>query len=179
MLFKVSAVFGAIFISSAMQITHAEELTQRLNSCGAIENDDVRLECFDALVVDIAQIQSIASAASVEPPANAAIVDEDPEESFGQEDLASTKEEKKKRREQTKSITVPAIDIARNDRGKYIVILENGQIWRQLKADTARLLVPRTAENETITVSIKRKMLGGHSLSIEGDRRSIRVERIK
>ncbi|NNE39763.1 MAG: hypothetical protein HKN14_02465, partial [Marinicaulis sp.] len=99
------------------------------------------------------------------------------EEIFGRNDLKDFQKEKKKTSKVNNTLASKVIEIAENKRGKYVVILENGQIWRQLSADTDKLRVPKDASG--IGVTIKRKALGAHVLSLETGKRSIRVERIK
>ncbi len=96
---------------------------------------------------------------------------------FGAEDLAPSREEKKEREKKPKTLRANIVEIALNARKRYVVVLDNGQVWRQLRADTARLLLPKDPSGAAVTV--RRKRFGGYSLSLEGDNRSIRVERLK
>jgi len=148
----------------------AQDLGRALMECRDISDDSDRLACFDSLA------SGLESGAQVVSEAPAPVLS--PEEQFGVEDLAETKEKKKKERESLKSLTSPVVDIGRNGNGKYVVILENGQIWRQLSADTGRLRIPGSGA-EGLSVEIKRRSLGAHSLYLDGDNRGIKVERIK
>lgn len=67
--------------------------------------------------------------------------------------------------------------ISRTKSGKYVIILSNGQVWRQIRADTKRLLVKN--DGEGAVANIKRRSLGSHTLSLEGSNRSIKVKRVK
>lgn len=148
----------------------AQDLGRALIECRDISDDSNRLACFDNLA------NGLESGAQVVAEAPAPVLS--PEEQFGVEDLAETKEKKKKESGALKSLTAPVVDIGRNGRGKYVVILENGQIWRQLSADTGRLRIPSSGA-EGLSVEIKRRSLGAHSLYLNGENRGIKVERIK
>lgn len=156
----------------------AQNLATGLVECRGISDNSDRLECFDQLAnaldaenLPVSAFMEGGEDLPVEPVLTA-------EERFGSEDLPQTVERKRKEREKLKSLTAAVVDIGRNGRGKYVVILDNGQVWRQLNADTNRLRVPK-AGAEGMSAEVKRKKLGGHSLYLNGDNRSIRVERIK
>ena len=173
-----SRAFGAFVIVgflAGIGGANAQDLATGLVQCREINDDDDRLDCFDNLARGL-NAQSVVAAAPVpEAPPEPELTEE---ERFGMDDLPKAQKEKREKREKTKSITAQVLDIARNGRGKYVVILENGQIWRQLNADTTKLRVSSKGA-EGATVEIKRKTFGGHSLRLDGDNRSIKVERIK
>jgi len=73
--------------------------------------------------------------------------------------------------------TAETVSISRTRSGKYVIVLENGQIWRQLKADTRRLIVNNDGAGAIAT--IKKQSLGSHALTLNGSKRSIKVKRIK
>lgn len=172
-------VIAGLFAGLGATPTLAQDLTPSLLECRAIDDDDDRLDCFDGLVRNLNENSLIASGSVSGPAAEAPPeVQLTAEERFGMEDLPEIQKEKRKEKEKTKSITASVVDIARNGRGKFVVILENGQIWRQLNADTTKLRLPSGGAEGT-TVEIKRKSFGAHSLKINGDNRSIKVERIK
>ncbi|MEL7487892.1 MAG: hypothetical protein AAGJ87_11825 [Pseudomonadota bacterium] len=99
----------------------------------------------------------------------------DPGDDFGSEDLRQPRRDKEENKPQ--ALTAAVVEIAKNKRGKLIVILDNGQVWRQLKADTNKLLVPKDPAGETVIV--RKRSLGSYQLGFERDRRRIKVERIK
>jgi len=178
-LISVAISLGIVLgVSSAGQ---AQGLTSNLIECRDINNDPDRLACFDQLVGALTT-REIADASAIEDKAE----DETPppvvltaEERFGVGDLRKSDDDKKREeKEKIKSLTASVVDIARNGYGKYVVILENGQVWRQLKADSGKLRVPKSGA-EGMRVEIKRRSLGAHALYLAGENRGIRVERIK
>jgi len=164
---------AAITVTIAMSASGgavAQGLTPALAACRGIVDDAGRLACFDSVASGLEADATVAASAVAQAPALSA------QDLFGSEDLASTKERKK--RENRKAVlSAGVIDIARNKRGKYVVILDNGQVWRQINADTDKLRVPKNATG--LGVEIKRKALGAHLLKLDNGNRSIRVERIK
>ncbi|MGF1544488.1 MAG: hypothetical protein ACFB00_08330 [Parvularculaceae bacterium] len=100
----------------------------------------------------------------------------DPDASFGAENLAKRDDE---RRRELRAIVET---MRRNQRGKYIVELENGQVWRQIQGDTNELYVPggaRAAEAGGFEIIIKKRSLSAYALRLTTSKRSILVERIK
>lgn len=158
----------------------AQDLGSALLDCRAIEDSRDRLACYDNVAGALSQGRMETSAAPVTrerqaaAPAPAAPV-LTAEESFGRDDLPEVRKEENEKK--LKMITANVVEIGRNNRGKYVVILDNGQIWRQINADTNRLRVPKDAEG--LVAEVKRKMLGAHDLSLNTGNRTIRVERIK
>jgi hypothetical protein len=73
-------------------------------------------------------------------------------------------------------ITVPVAKVGKNAIGRFIVTLENGQIWRQIDADTG---VAHFHRDRTDTVTITRGFLEAYSLKIEGLSGTYQVKRIK
>lgn len=73
------------------------------------------------------------------------------------------------------SITVGVTEYSFNPFGKFIVILDNGQIWQQLEGDGGAARFRRSGKN---TVTISRALFGSYSLVLNGDRK-FKVRRLK
>ncbi len=181
----------------------ADRMIDDLLSCRSIEEEDARLRCYDSMASTLLQSRegAAASAESViaqgadvdlgiaarrEGPADAR-VEVAPDEAgptrsseeaseFGADDLRA-RAPREKKSEEDRVLVAGIVELATNRRGKYLVVLDNGQIWRQLSADSNSLLAPRDLTD--VTAKIRRKSMGSHILSISTGRRSIRVERIK
>lgn len=97
--------------------------------------------------------------------------DQKPEDNFG---FAAERVVKNTRLDE---LSVAIDSISRTKSGKYVIILSNGQVWRQIRADTKRLLVKN--DGEGAVANIKKRSLGSHTLSLEGSNRSIKVKRVK
>ena len=204
-LIAIAAAF--LFASLSIAQAQSDALIDELVACRAIEKNKKRLACLDAAIAGLAAPGRQAAAATdapaatpiagddatgegapaaspvvsapPQPPASVAapaVVAASPEEEFGADDLKA-KRAKKEKDDRPKTLSARAVDVATNKRGKLIIILDNGQIWRQINADTNKLRVPKNPEGEAMVV--RRKSLGGYTLGFENDRRRIKVERIK
>ena len=172
--YMVVGVIGA-FVFGVSGNAVAQNLMPDLLECKNLTDDSKRLKCFDGLMSDFDSNAVMAEmAAPVIPPVPVLT----PEERFGAEDLATTQKEVRKERNKVKALTASVIDVAKNKRGKYIVILENGQVWRQITADSSKLRIASSGA-AGMSATIKKKSLGAHILLLNKDKRSIRVERIK
>jgi len=61
--------------------------------------------------------------------------------------------------------------------GRFVVFLDNGQVWRQLDGDTGRPLFRRNAADNSVTIS--RGALGSYNLQLNGTNASFKVTRLK
>ncbi len=162
----VAATILGLFLLGGVAGAQGDGLKADLLACKSLEKDKERLKCLDAVLSSIDERTVLGEASES--------AQERPDDEFGAVDLAK---EREKEKNSPKVMTASLVEIARNNRGKYVIILDNGQIWRQLRADTSRLLIPRDKSGQEVT--IKRRSLGAHTFSFTKDKRSIRVERIK
>lgn len=181
--YRFAVVVAGIFSIFTVVPAGAQTLADVLRGCQAISDGAARLSCFDAITLpnteqELAAADTDAGTLLTDTTVAVATV-ETRDDAFGKDDLARTKEAKKKQNkaDKLKSLQSTAVDIATNKRGKYVIILANGQVWRQLTADSDKLRIPRDATG--VGVTIKRKSLGAHVLVLENSKRSVRVERIK
>lgn len=73
---------------------------------------------------------------------------------------------------------IPAVvSIARSPRGKLIVELDNGQVWRQLDSDNT--IVPLPEEQSGMTADIREGMFGSNSIELSGTGRWFRATRVR
>ncbi len=163
-----------------------------IKDCRAIGDADERLQCFNDATAFLDEAGALASAEA--PPAmreegrapsgeTVAAVDdsfgaedlpkEETDDSFGAEDLAS-----KEREEDKKELRALLTGLQFTRSGKYIITLDNGQVWRQIPGDSETLVLPR-ATSEGVPVILKKGLFGSHFLRLRSSKRSIRVERIE
>lgn len=189
------------FAFAPLGYTHAlasdDPLTNMLE-CRGIADKEARLNCFDAAVAGIpdgirrsgVDTDIVSNSRTLDGEEKGVTLSEgyseaEPEDEvqaqnaateFGADDLRKTKP-RKKLNEAQRVLVAGLVEVGKNRRGKYLVLLDNGQVWRQLKADSNSLLVPKDLEGAT--AKIRRKSMGSHMLTLSTGRRSIRVERIK
>jgi len=172
---------------SGAAFAQSQQVIENLISCKGIADDNTRLRCLDNVLEDLnvisppaQSLSNVIDEASVnEKVEEVAVLGEADEqqkvEAFGQEDIAI--KQRKNNKERPKILEASLIELAKNKNGKYVMILDNGQVWRQLKSDTSRLSLGRNEGN--VPVTIKRRALGGYAFSLARDKRSVKVERLK
>jgi hypothetical protein len=69
------------------------------------------------------------------------------------------------------------LEFAKTARGKAVFILQNGQVWRQLDADSTDVLAPPPGKPMKVTIELG--FLESYNLTIEGRNALIKVTRLK
>ncbi len=128
--------------------------------CAAITDDAERLACFDATYAE----QSVVIAERVE------VEEARREEVFGfrEEDAAIEREEEEAR------LTVTVAEVLQGSRRDQVLLMENGQLWREIDGSTLR---NRVREGWTGTVS--RHWSGAYEIRFEGRSGYLRVARMR
>jgi len=155
----------------------ARDVLVEVAKCADIADAAERLKCFDAAV---ARVKSALAAPQPEQPApSKSILDwfgfsrptpVTKTEDFGKPPAPQPEEE-------IQQISATVIEYAKTPRGKAVFILDNGQVWRQLDADTSVILDPDPAK--PMKVKIERGVLTSYNLTIEGRNGLIKVSRVK
>jgi len=150
-------------------------LAGAIRECSMIKNDAKRLTCFDVISSSVDATPSSYVEAPV--PLNPTI--EEKKDAFGAQAIRAREKSRDSvegaESRELKEMTFKLLEAGKNRAGKLFFIMENGQVWRQLPADTGSVRIPRKLDN--IEVTIKRKLLGSHMLILNG--RSIKVKRLK
>lgn len=190
-----SLAFGAALVLSAPAIAQSvsQQSVEATIACMSISDNDERLACLDAAAAQLSGELDASEAAVVESkeqemrdfglaakpapaePAQTPVVALQTEDEFGAESVESKRREKENR--QLKKIDATITDVAVNRRGKVTLTLDNGQVWRQLSADSTKLFL--SGRNKTYTATIKRGLIGSYMLRINEKNKSIRVQRVK
>jgi hypothetical protein len=183
---------AAAFVLSPV-LAHAQpsdNLLRGLRRCAALTAAADRLACYDRL------------ASQFQPPAQTAVAPsptkEEKESWFGLDNLFGGGEEKpqtapqqfgeeriektpdqieQEKKEEIDSITAKLSDYATNAYGKFIVFLDNGQVWAQLQADSGKAHFAKNPKD--VTVTIERAFLGSYSMTISDNVRLFKVRRVK
>lgn len=187
----VAGTVGIILCGAGAASAQSPDLLQSLSECREINKGKKRLKCFDKAMLQLdaagAAVALNNSAAGAAPDAALSGVKTQPQrtaetatytdDDFAREDLPVERKKQRKKQDQNKTLNATAVEVARNKLGRYVIILENGQVWRQIKADTSKLLVPRNLADSPVI--IKRRSFGSYQFSFQKDHRAIKVERIK
>jgi hypothetical protein len=161
--------------------------TQSLESCAAIENPIERLACYDTLAgrlpagtakasgTALSAIGPVAPKADVIVPAAPAVTPTVPavEPKPDAKAIFGLEHKQKPEEERPDELQLKWTKKKKDAYGKWIIILENGQVWRQ--TDSTRF----SFNNSEQWVVISRGVLGSFFLGEPEGYRRIRVERVK
>jgi hypothetical protein len=157
-----------------------------ISSCASIADDHARLACYDGLAASLhkkappaAQVVapplSAAAAASPVPSSPATSAPASRAATFGAETIRKvlTAEEEAAEVDEIHA-HVAAVQFSPNNR--FTVTLDNGQVWRQIEADTARARF-RSSGGDAVIVS--KGALGSYNLVVEGRSVLFKVRRLQ
>ena len=171
-------VFCVLAVAGPARADVARDVLTEIAKCADIVDAGDRLKCFDAAVP---RARSALAAPAEEVPKKRGILDWF---GFARPQKSATKPEDFGKpapspapEEGLTEITAAVIEFATTPRGKAVFILENGQVWRQLDADSTVVFDP--APGTTMKVTIEQGALGSYNLTIEGRRALIKVSRLK
>jgi hypothetical protein len=178
------AVLSCSFIAfmGAAEAGQVRQTLEDVNACSAIKDSGQRLACYDAAA---AKVRSSLNEATEEDQMSLFGLDlfsgsslgssgeATKPEDFGRRDLPAV--ETQESGGVITQITVTLTDVARNNAGHEVYVLENGQVWRQ--KESADIGLPRNVTG--LKVKIRQGSLGSYYLSREGANKSVAVERVK
>ncbi len=194
----IFAMAGALFISAAPALAqNPEEAVADVLACEAVRGSKARLRCVEAALPALraAHPGAVALAAERADAARLAAAQEAKDEfglspaqqqeqktaaaevyereSFGDDDLKKDQSDE----DEVDRVSGVAVEIGKNNRGKIFVILDNGQVWRQIDADSRSPYIPRNAEG--LPVEIKKGALGSYFVKVGNAKESFKANRIK
>ena len=132
------------------QADAASDSAEQIARCTTIADSAERLQCFDRAAPAAKDALSPKAADFGKPPP--------PQKELEQ-------------------IVATVRELSRTARGRALFFLDNGQTWRQLDGDDARVTEP--AAGSPMKVTIERGFLGNYNLTIEGRNGLIRVRRLE
>lgn len=184
-----TAVVACAAAAPALAASPVEKAIDAAMACRTMSDNAQRLACFDAAMGGIETAKAEETTRFAEKKAakekkkkddfglrgNDVLVMDNTPENFGGEavpEIRAAQEEKR-----LKAITATATSIKVNSLKQATLTLDNGQVWKQLEADTESL--PRQADGKSYAVTIKRATMGNYMATIEELHRTIRVTRVK
>jgi hypothetical protein len=187
---------GAAFLASlSAQASPRDDVLKALENCATIADDKARLACYDALVrpAQTALARPPEPQEATAPPTKeeqrswfgfdisglfgASPSNETTPQQFGSENLPATKEKVEKAQEEVDSITAGVSEYAYTPFGKFIVFLDNGQVWRQLQGDADHAIFRKVPKDNKVAIS--RGFIGSYNLTINDSSKLFKVERVK
>jgi hypothetical protein len=191
---RTAAVTSVLLLglTAAASAGPTEDTLRAMDQCAGVADKDQRLACFDALAQQVKQ--AVMRLPRSGPPSaeeqkswfgfdfgalfGTAPSQQTTPEKFGSETVPQPppKEGEAPPPEPIDSITVKVTDVAYSPYGKVIVFLDNGQVWRQIEADTEHAML---AKNGGDAVTISRGMLNSYNMKVEGSNKTYKVKRVK
>ena len=191
-LFKASVLAALLTFPVTANAGPNEDLVAGMGKCAAITDNTSRLACYDSLAPQLKAAQQQPAPPPVDNRAwydpsrifGTSPAQQTRPEQFGAENLPAPPPPPPKpgeappppEPEALDSITGKVTDYAYNPYGRFIVFLENGQIWRQIEADTDEAHFHKGGGD---TVTISRGALGSYNLRINDSGISFKVRRVK
>lgn len=180
---KILAI-GLIFtggLVGGFDSARAQSMTDILE-CREIADQLDRLACFDR-TTGFAAEAALAADAEQGPGNPTAVAQASPEPAptaddlFGAEDLVKSRKKEEKDKG-SKSLRAKLVSLSFTNSGKYVITLDNGQVWRQIQGDTGRLSLSGIDGNG-VPIIINKGALGSHRMRTVSSKRTIRVERVQ
>lgn len=192
---KMIAGACVLLLSTAAAASPREDVLNGVQKCAAVTDDKARLACYDALAKP-------AREAMARPPepgeaAHPPTVEEQkswfgfdlsglfaasPEaqttpDKFGSDRLPETKARTETVEAAVDSISAGVTEYAYTPFGKFIVFLDNGQVWRQIQGDSGHADFRTNPKDNKVTIS--RGFIGSYNLTINGSAKVFKVSRVK
>lgn len=171
-----------------------DDVLEAVGRCAALADDKARLDCYDKLAPRVKNALATPPASLDRPPTTAeqrSWFGFDVGSLFGGGSSAPTTPEQfgKERTQQAQaartageaqavdSITAGVTDVAFNPFGRFVLFLDNGQIWRQLEGDADKAHFPGKPKDNKVTIS--RGALGSYNMTINDSAKVFKVTRLK
>ncbi|HEX3666868.1 MAG TPA: hypothetical protein VHU23_16710 [Rhizomicrobium sp.] len=196
---KPRVVAFAVAVASAtcpaMAAPVAQDLLESLGHCAGITDDHARLACYDSLAPHVKEALAAPPASlpgNRHPTAEeerswfgfdfGGLFESAPSrqttpQQFGDDRVVAAQAKEDAAAPTVDSITAGVTDIAYTGFDKFIVFLDNGQVWRQIEGDADHAVFRKPANVNKVTIS--RGMISSYNLSINDSARSYKVTRLK
>lgn len=185
--------FGLLFLAAlgfgAVQ-AGAQDVPAALERCATMSDDHARLSCYDGVAAGfrhaaaaqpvtphpVAALPSVTAAAR--PPAAAPVIAPPPVAAkvaeFGTDTMRKPEPERGAPKEIDEiKATITQVEFSQNNR--FIVTLDNGQVWRQIEADSTKARFRKSGE----AVTISRGVLGSYNLTLDEHAVLYKVRRLR
>jgi hypothetical protein len=187
-------------LSGTAQAGPRDDVLAAMGKCAALADDKARLACYDGLAPRLRDALNTPPPTLDHPPTqeeqqswfgfdlgnwfdgSTPPAAQTTPEKFGADKLPpppagaeqSSESTAPAQPQEIESITATVTDYSFNPFGKFIVFLDNGQVWREIDPDTAHF-----NKGSPNTVTIERGALGSYNLHINDSNKTYKVTRIK
>lgn len=158
---RIIWVLGLLLLASVP--ARADDLNAALAHCMTMTGAVERLSCYDRV--------ARAAVGAPAPPAAQARREAapDPARDFGKEQLRSAEREEDR-------MTAEIADFRKDPRDHFTVVLQNGQVWRQVAGDTD---IAQFHPGRTHQVTIARGVFGSFDLRFNDRNATFKVQRLR
>jgi hypothetical protein len=185
----------AVLLAAAGAAPATAQTAADLMSCITIARDADRLACYDAAVAQVSpqakalseqraketariaaeEAAAAEAAAKAKAEADAAARAAQAKADFGAEGVSSRKvsERTKPAPDEIVKLDATLTEILTNREGKYVFLLDNGQLWKQVSTEAGLNIKPGDA------VVIEKSTMGGYKLNFTRMKRFILVKRLR
>jgi nucleoid-associated protein YgaU len=193
------AAFVAVAVAASSMFTAATPVAAQsagdLMSCIEIARDADRLACYDAAVAQVSpqakalsdkraketariaaeEAAAAEAAAKAKAEADAAARAAQAKADFGAEGVASKKvsERTKPAPDEIVKLDAKLSEILTNREGKYVFLLDNGQLWRQVSTEAGLNIRPGD------DVVVEKSTMGGYRINFVRIKRWVLVKRLR
>jgi hypothetical protein len=198
---RIAATAFFALLPFAAQADPRQDLVDGMAKCATVNDGVARLACYDALTPQVKAAQSETPVVATAPPAAGPppVADNRPwydpgrifgvspreqttPQQFGGENLAPPppapgQVAAAEPPPALDSITAAVADYSFNPYDKFLVVLDNGQIWQQLESDSGIKAPFHKGEKNTVTIS--RGFIGSYNLVVNDDSIAYKVRRLK
>ena len=193
--FALAATASAVSAAQPPPPVAPQDVLEALGRCAAIAEGSQRLACYDALAP---HVRDALAAPPETLPGNrtpnaeeqrswfgfdlsglfgASPAQQTTPQQFGSDRLASTQAKEQSAAAEVDSISAGVSDVSYTPFGKFIVFLDNGQIWRQIEGDADHATFRKPAKDNKVTIS--RGFIGSYNLSLNDSDKVYKVTRVK
>ncbi|HEX4156993.1 MAG TPA: hypothetical protein VHY79_00835 [Rhizomicrobium sp.] len=172
----------------------AQDLLEAVGHCSGIDDDHARLACYDSLAP---HVKDALAAPPASLPGNRPPTAEEQRSWFGFDfgHLFGTAQAQQTKPAQfgsdrlpenpapegaapsLDSITAGVTDVAYTGFDKFVVFLDNGQVWRQIDGDSDHAVFRKPAKKNKVTID--RGLIGSYNLMLNDSVRTYKVTRLK
>jgi len=195
MRFALSAVAIVMMMASPASAQTEDEAVAEVLACQAVKGAKARLKCFEAALPALSgthpgavalageRAEAARLAAAEQAKNEFGLFERDREvasndyekEAFGSNDLPASALADED--DEVNSVEGIAVEVGKNNRGKWFVVLENGQVWRQIDGDRSTPYIPRNADG--LPVVIRKGLMGSYFIKVGNAKAAFKAERIK
>jgi hypothetical protein len=172
-----------------------EDILEALGKCASVADDKARLACYDAVSPRVKEAIAAPPAAlpGNRPPTKdeqsswfgfnlSGLFGSSPEQQttpqqFGQEKTPDIHVKEDAAAQEIDSITAGVTNYAFTPFGKFIVFLDNGQVWQQIEGDAEHANFHKNPKDNKVT--IERGFIGSYNLKVNDSDKVFKVTRMK